>query len=393
MLRFIKISFFILFLLLVSPLINQLGDFLSSITLAGYTEKPPKEKLSWNNWFNNKYQEKSEERIKFDLRAKGFLIRLNNQLRFSLFGELKNRYVTYGRNGQYFQNDYIDSYFGRDYIGEDSIRKKMLMLQDIMDTLQNTGTRLLIVLAPSKVFFTPESIPKEYDLYELKSNNYNSYVKVLNELNIDHIDFNTYFKSMKNTSPYLLYSPGGAHWSTYGAYIAIDTILKSISEKLNYSFPHYHYPEIQLFREARYSDNDVFSLANLLWTKQITELAYPKMEILNDTNTVKPNVLAIADSYYSILMYNYMHDYFFDSNSAYWFYFNNIWTKRHEVLNGKLGTTVEQVQDFSHEFQSRDLIILLSTDSNLDAFPWGFIEKAHALYFPDSMQREEVENE
>ncbi|MDR1758228.1 MAG: hypothetical protein LBR51_04640 [Bacteroidales bacterium] len=58
------------------------------------------------------------------------------------------------------EENYVKSYYGTDFIGEDKCRELVQKLKILQDALQRRGKDLLVVIAAGKGFFIPNTSPK-----------------------------------------------------------------------------------------------------------------------------------------------------------------------------------------------------------------------------------------
>ena len=107
------------------------------------------------------------------------LIRLNNQLDFSLFKKIHSEWrLLGGDNSCIFQDVYIYSYLGRDFDGYPYILEKVRKLKAIQDTLGKLGKSLIFVQSPCKAFYYPEYFPGRYKDTVRCTTNYETYKRI-----------------------------------------------------------------------------------------------------------------------------------------------------------------------------------------------------------------------
>ncbi|MBL6963853.1 MAG: hypothetical protein ISR55_08515 [Bacteroidetes bacterium] len=359
--------------LLLSLLVQPL-EFIKIKSLKGYFIVPEDSVLNRESWFSGSYQSSKEERLKYTLKTRPLLVRTYNQIRFWLYKEISARNVAIGRNGYYYEKHYIGAYFGLDFIGEDSIINKISELQRLSNILNSKGVSLMFVLAPGKATVFPEYMPEEFDNYKRKTTNYEIFRRELHKSSIPFIDFNQYFKEIKDTVTYPIYPKGGTHWSNYGTYIALDTLFTYIEFLTHKDLPEYRYFAFDVSKTPRGSDNDIAKATNRIWIKENEKLLYPFITITDTQNKEKPCLLTIADSYYWMIVGTGVLKKFF-SNFNFWYYFK----ENFSPMTNK-PQFVSEYPDLLAEVEKRDVIILLITDGNLNEFSWGFTEKILELY-------------
>ena len=257
-----RMVWFSALLLLCGPLLVQLAGHPLGKPLKGWQPLPERDALSWENWAKGNWQSYTEEQARHQLKARPFLARLNNQLKYSLFGQLNSRHVIQGKNGNLYEEPYIRSYLGMDYQGEKSIAENVAMLKTINDSLEANGTHLLFVLSSGKASFMPEHFPPPYDTMAKHTSNYETYRKHLQQSGIPTLDLNQYLLDMKDTASYKLYTKGNTHWSAYALYAVTDTLLRKIEQMLGKDLPDYRYGPLVVESQARGLDDGIFQSLN-----------------------------------------------------------------------------------------------------------------------------------
>jgi hypothetical protein len=362
--------FIILMILLALPLVQTTTHLFREKSLKGAVIKPEDVELTAKNWFDDTYQVKKEKYYNETFGFRSFFVRINNQLTLSLFREVHAFSVIFGKENYLFGEDYIKTCFGLDFIGADSIARRVARLKYIQDELLNRYNKnLMVVLAAGKGSYFPEYFPPETN-YPQGPTNYETHVRLAEEAGLQIIDFNRWFLDMKPNAPYPLYPRHGLHWSVYGAALASDSIISWIENTRGIDLPSMSWNRVRI-KKAYQDDYDIGDVLNLLFKLRRDKLAYPVIEFEPDEGKVKPSVLVIADSFYWGLFKSGITRAF--SNSDFWYYNRDIYRSVGEAQ----GST-DQL-DLWEEILKHDVIILLATESNLTRFGWGFIEEAAQL--------------
>jgi len=339
--------------------------------LDGYYVDSQKNSFSWKGWFNGSFQETEDKYLTEHFGFRTFFVRLNHQWRFSLFNKAKTAWVTVGKENYLYEENYIKAWFGTDFIGQDSIKQRMLKLKHIQDALDNLEKKIIVVLAPGKGSFYPEYIPESY-LTEKKTTNIEVYRHYIEKWGINCIDFNQYFIDNKEISPYPLYPQYGIHWSYYAMCLAADSIVSYIENMINIEMPHIYWDNIMI-SQPKNGDDDIARAMNLLFAPRSFEMAYPEIHFESNPNKTKPSIIVIADSYYwSIYDIGWSSKLF--SNSHFWYYNKDIYPNCFDAP-----FTTDDI-DLLEEILNHDIIIILSTDANLPNFGWGFIENTFNIF-------------
>ncbi len=358
------------------PLVQQNLELFEISTVVGAYKMPVEPEYDENTVWSGEFQDKYSDYFKYQVGFRDLLVRLYNQIAFSLYDEAHLSNVVVGKNNQLFQDFYIDAYVGKDFVGENLINEQCAKLKKIQDTLSKKGIHFLVLLAPGKADFFPEHIPNQYkrNLNKKLPNNYQAYSKVLFANRINLIDFNKWFIEHKNKTEYPLYPQGGIHWSLYSVAIAADTLManmKRISGK-NYSKIKMIGAEIR--EDIPEPDRDLSDGMNLLFPIKAYKTAFPIMQF-DTLGKIKPDVLTISDSYYNNLVELGFVTSTFSPKSWNWGSFNmahSAFTDAYIYVNEL---------DVQKEIEQRDFVIIISTVPNLNRFGWGFIDKVYDIYF------------
>jgi len=348
-------------------------------SLHGSFKKIKEKSLSLEGWFDGSYQKNKEQYSKDNIGFRPFFIRLKNQIEFSIFDKINANGVVIGKDDYLFIDGYINTHLGLDFLGEEYIQNKVDKLKKIADTLKTKNIDLIVIFPPGKGSFYPEFIPEKYNQSKKTISNYDYYSEALKKDRLNYIDFNQWFRLMKDSSNYLLYPKNGIHWSNYGAFLAADSIIHFIEKLRNIELPELVLNDIEITNKPRNSDRDIEDALNLFIDLPKVTMAYPIFDIALDTSMQKTKVLTIADSFYWIL-YNWkISEKVFDEGE-FWYYNKKIYGS-----NYKGDGSLEQINYIS-EIEKNKVILLICTDRNLNKFAFGFIDRLYIDYFGESKE-------
>ncbi len=369
-----KLLFYLLLLLLFVPLIQQQFHFSREKPLKGYFEKMEADTLTLKGWFSGEYQNNQQAYTEENIGFKASFVRINNQIDFSLYQDLNAENVIRGKNGFFHGGDYIRAYTGEDFLGESHIINKVEKLKMISDTLSKKGIDIIVVFAPGKAHFMPETIPEEYLKNKGDSTNYEYYAKEIHKKGLNFLDLQKLFTDMKDTIKHPLYPKGGYHWSKYGEILAADTMFKFIAKVTDINMPLIDIKDFYVPGKPQSSDDEIEEALNLFFELPHLPLAYPNFTYKTDSSTIKPNVLFVSDSYYWGL-FNYGMSSMILNDSEFWYYNNEVHPHRAD------GTTMVSDLDLIPEIEKNDAIVIMSTDANLRIFAYHFIDRVYDAYF------------
>lgn len=331
--------------------------------------------FTWDRWFDDRFQQGMEKTASQKTGFRNMLIRIANHLDFKLLKQVHAYKAILGKDNYLFEEGYITDYLGRNYMGIDYIRENLhrfKMVQQVLNERYNI--KLLLVLEPGKAGTYPEKIPQQYQPERKTTSNFMTYKRLTKELEISCLDLQSYFTSIKDTCKYPLYPKYGVHWSTYGMWLAADTLLKFVKEKTGYPVNQLQWHGIQPMTKLKDVDFDLEKTINLFYELPHEKLGYPIVTFDSIPNN-KPSVLTIADSYYWSFFDNKIPHQAF-ANHDFWYYnttiYPHIW-----------GDDAQWVKDLDvmAEIKSNQVILFMVTEMNLYKSFWGFTDTiiAHEL--------------
>lgn len=359
------------------------------LKLAGFVGQPEKVQLTWKTYSEGKYQDYLSDYAKQKGGFREPCIRAYNQCLYSLFKKTTNDNIVFGENGELYLEMYLhevtgktlkDCYGSEDYF-KSRARKDIEKTLVLIDSLRRHNTAFLFVEAPSKTWVYPEYMPQPYRDSIMPFCVQDYYTQLFEENGIPHIDFLSYFKSLKGKTKYPLYSPYGTHWAESTIPFVADSILRKIESLIGQEMPHIVCLDENL--QTRYSkqDGELEDLMNLLFPLRKPALPQPIMA-LSDTTLRKPNLLVIADSYFIQLQESAFADCF--NRCDYWKYNDEVITKDIE-FKGKVSEYLEAYKTIDEA----DLIMVINTAPYAYNYMFGFCETANLAFLDHDHQRME----
>lgn len=359
------------------------------LKLAGFVGQPEKVQLTWKTYSEGKFQDYLSDYAKQKGGFREPCIRAYNQCLYSLFKKTTNDNIVFGENGELYLEMYLhevtgktlkDCYGSEDYF-KSRARKDIEKTLVLIDSLRRHNTAFLFVEAPSKTWVYPEYMPQPYRDSIMPFCVQDYYTQLFEENGIPHIDFLSYFKSLKGKTEYPLYSPYGTHWAESTIPFVADSILRKIESLIGQEMPHIVCLDENL--QTRYSkqDGELEDLMNLLFPLRKPALPQPIMA-LSDTTLRKPNLLVIADSYFIQLQESAFANCF--NRCDYWKYNDEVITKDIE-FKGKVSEYLEAYKTIDEA----DLIMVINTAPYAYNYMFGFCETANLAFLDHDHQRME----
>jgi hypothetical protein len=375
----------LLLALLILPALQKTTGLVKSKPLDGYFAAASKPAYSCSSWLQSTYQDQYRLYLEDSVGFKPDLVRLYNQIDFSLFSIAHASKIVAGKEGYLFSESYIHAWMGSDFVGRGYIEQKVSRARFLQEYLwEKHRILLLIVFAPGKGYFFPEFIPDRFKQIEARGTNYDAYVNACCAQGVNHIDFNRWLIQMKDTSRFMLYPKTGIHWSSYGAYLCADSLRRYLGARLKTPLPRMVLDSIVMDRKSRDDDNDIARTMNLIRDISHPEMAYPHFHFTGDSLQPKPRGLIVGDSFY---WYWYYHGIIANtfSNTNFWYYNQDVYPE-HFSTPTNTGSL-----DYPGTILAQDVIILLQTNGGYGDLGSGWIDRAWDYFYPGPSREKEIE--
>lgn len=342
--------------------------------LTGIVISDEKPELTRENWFSGSYQRETDDYNNDHWAMKEKMVRLNNQLYFSAFNQIRVNGFVMGKENTVFSENYIFAAYGDDLLNEEKIASQMKMAKVVQDTLKKKGINLVLGFAPGKGMYFREYIEDKYK-HPYTTTNYELYKKHAWGNGLQVLDLYDYFLKLKPESKYPLFTRFGHHWSYYGECIATQTIIEYLEKLRGEDLPDLTWDGIDVVDTARSRDADILKSMNLYSNPpQNMKLAYPRIQFESDSVKNKTRVLVIGDSYWYGPVYMGVPQNCF-AGGEFWYYYNRIVPKRQADVNIEVWEL-----DLKAEIERNKVILLMYSDGNLPSFGNAFIKDAYELY-------------
>lgn len=316
------------------------------------------------------YQDSLAEYFKDRVGFRSFFVRVHNDIQYRFFAVIPTQDLVEGKEGYLFERGYMDGYQGRDFLGINTITKRLEKVKFLQDTLSAKGIDLILVYAPNKARIYADMLPGAR-VAPVNKSNYEVYLEQSKKLDLRFIDINGWFLSARDTSRYPLISKLGTHWNSYGMTLAMDSIARYIEVLRGIDLPEILIDTVYLKYSNHALEYDLASLLNLLFPLPQPRSPIPecRYDIIGKD---RPKTLAIADSYYWFVYFDTIAHALF-SKPEYWYYFKSLYRTGSDKIPS------DQV-DLISEIEQHEIVIMLGTEFNLFNFGWGFIDQAYHAY-------------
>jgi len=235
------------------------------------------------------------------------MVRLNNQLYFSLFQKsyMYDQTLIVGKQDQLYEIAYIYGYLGLNPpMREDAKQRLAQNIREVQELFRRRGILFYVLVTPNKAYIYPEYIPDRFKVRPLPTDrNYDSMSKLFAANGTNYVDGLKILQDAKKSSGQELFPALGTHWNTLGAGLATTELMDRIGGSLGK--PVYNIKAKVPFAQdpAPNADKDLYSLCNLLDKKDGFASIDPVYETIGSRGALKLKVALVGGSFTTCLMY------------------------------------------------------------------------------------------
>ena len=347
---------------------------LNGVTVA--TEKP---KFDLDEYRSGTYAKQAEAYTSQHIGFREPIIRLYNQYLWNFYHKTYAQDVVAGKKGWLFYPQSVRDYYGQELMrwhpssneAKAEFDKEVKYLNWSRSILKENGVEFLVFMAPEKSFLYPEYLPDgEKDTTTFNACDY--FAQQFEETGLPYIEMTRWFQQIKDTVDYPLIPQAGAHWIFPSVY-AVDSLSRLMGELKGIELPKIKIGEAYQTRDADHDyDNDLELLLNLAFPMkhQFGYCPRYKVNIEQDSASVKPKVLFIGNSYFWAMHLFVPFQEMFE-NSEFWFYASTAY------YGDNLDQTVSVTQlDFVEKLLDFDYVVWFTTGNQINKGTEGFAERA-----------------
>lgn len=375
-------SFGILSLVVLAPMLQHMSGLIKGKPLDGAVSIAQNVPITLEGWWNGDYQEGKNKYLNDNMGFRPDVVRLNNELDNRLFRKLHANGVVMGKNGCLYEQGYIDEYTGLEYQNDSIIRRGLIRLKRVQDTLERLGKTFVFVEAASKAYYYPDLFPPGIRNRRYRTaTTYGKHIRLCDSLGIRHIDVNRWFAAQRVVAGRnKLFSLTGTHWSVYGSLLVADSLTRYLELRRNIDLPSLHIQEMKYSDVPCFTDNDIAKGLNLIGPMPKETLCYPEYTYEMDSgHASRPKMIFIGDSFLWTMSDNrYMRS--VSEDWEFWYYNREVWSAK----SGGASCNMDGY-DWKTSLQQADVIIALYGTINLKTF-WdthSFIETMYTHFFGD----------
>lgn len=248
--------------------------------LAGVTDPPPPLQLSWSSITRGDLQKAVGTAIDEAYPLRPLLIRINNEIRFTLFGYISAPGLFQGANGQLVETAYLTEYCSRgtDPSPEERARVAIPKLKAIQAHYRAQNRIFIHLISPSKVAYMPEPFVHRTRCPSTEDERKRlvpTYVRLLREAGITVVDTASLIHSLRGAYKVEIFPQGGVHWNMLGVARAAELIIDEInrqSQRQRVPKPGYSYVVVNRLTGT---DSELTDVMNVMFP----HLVYPTASV------------------------------------------------------------------------------------------------------------------
>ncbi len=203
--------------------------------LRGVIEPPKPFQWSWQAFTNGDNQRAIAYEVTEAIPLRRPLVRVNNQIRYKLFGQFGAPGVLRGEDGHLIEKGYLDEYCARDLAKmEVPARLWASQLKELQDFMQARGHAFIYLITPSKVAHFPEAFVNRYACASAQRDREGkvpAFVAMLKTAGVNVIDAATLTHSMKSKYEFGMFPQGGVHWNQLAVAYAANVVIEEINRQ------------------------------------------------------------------------------------------------------------------------------------------------------------------
>ena len=202
--------------------------------LGGVTLEAPVA-MSWSSLRDGSLQKAVAGRLTEAFAFRPLLIRINNEIRFGLFGTLTAPQVVSGKKGQLIGQNYLDEYCSRTEGQGSKLAAEIIpKLRAIQDYYSGRGGVFVYMVSPSKAAHLPEHFLDGLSCRSTpaaRAQLVRQYVNALKASGINVLDGADLIHALKGRYEVDLFPPGGEHWNDLGGALVVSALVNEINAR------------------------------------------------------------------------------------------------------------------------------------------------------------------
>lgn len=331
-------------------------------------------------FLSGNYQKQCEAYASHHFGFRECVIRLYNRYLWDCYKKTYAHEVVAGKHGWLFFNQNVDDYYGTEMYHWQATAeearavydREVRLMRKLREVMHDYDIEFFVFMAPEKGFVYPEYLPqRDFDTMSVNAREY--YAQELDKIGFPFIEMTEWFQAMRDTVPFPLFPPTGAHWNFSSVYAA-DSLVRFMEAMKSVELPHLRigplYPSPKYSLEVDYDLAHLLNVAGELNANKRFKLMMADVEVVASPQACKPDVLFVGNSFmwriHSFIDLNALFN-----TTEFWYY--NVTAYSGDSLN--IQRNVLEI-DHLEKFLGCDYIVWFTTGNQMYKASYGFVEKA-----------------
>lgn len=362
--------FCLFFCILFYPLLGGMLD--KYFTLSGVATQTEKPIMKAESLINGEYQENMTAYLLENIPGRNFMVKIHNQLLYSIFDVSANSNIVIGDDKQLFEPEYLEYSLS---IWQQPTIENIASLVNKLTLLENAliedGKQLYIFITPSKARYYAEDAPLAYKICDNRESQevaYDTFVRCLDDSGLKVFDTISYIDEHQSEFEFPLYYSTGIHWSNaIGAEMAV-AFNQYLCETSGYDLGQMEVIHTQT-GEIVHPDADLYKILNLL---VLPEENYYTQEFSVKEGKDKPNVFFRGGSFMGQSIAKLIRNNIFGKDM--YFENNNYFIDRFSSGGTLSDFNAYNELDIASYLEQSDILVLEVNENKIFTMSWGFID-------------------
>lgn len=236
--------------------------------LVGVTSPGPAVNWTFRDFVDGKLRDAVRLAVTDSVAWRSLLIRLNNQLQFTLFSKSSNPGIFIGAGSSLHGINNIKEYCLRDFaVFRPIALTRVAMLKAIQDKVESQGRRFLYLITPNKSAAHPSEFLGLYDCRASAAEReafLDRYIDLLRSAEIKYLDIASRIHGELAARERSLFPRGGVHWNELGSALAGRDLVSRLGQMTGQELPEVSWTT-SWDHQPTGNDRDLLELLNLLF--------------------------------------------------------------------------------------------------------------------------------
>ncbi len=360
------------------------GKLDAHFSTSGVEDPKPLPEITMNQVLSGQAQTDFEQYIQQNLPGKPLMVRLRNQITFSLLATTPNNNYSMNRDRNLFTWGNVSAYMQyNEPITEEFAKDLVRKIEQVEDLAAQNGIQTFVYITPCKVRYYQDELPwvDKAMAPEQTTGNYERLLEALETSGLNYFDSIAYIDAHRQEFDQRvpLYYRTSVHWSTY-----VGNLVGAAFGDYMEAQSGYNLPELSITArpcdEPVYPDSDAFNTFNLL-QKSYDQYYEPVIEV-TDSATDAPGMLCRGGSFMGQSLSAIIRNNYFGKN---------VYMENDQIYTDVFGD-LQIFHDYSDVdmnsyFQDIDLLILEVNEPSIPSMSFGFID--YALEHPEVFRQKD----